>query len=62
MKEEARTITFTEEEYRIMLKALVELRNEYLDNEIIKSDINEVLEKLLNSSKKKKIFKSIEVR
>ena len=62
MREESRTITFTEEEYKIMLAALWELRKDYIDNDIAKSDINDILEKLMTSPKKKKIFKNIEVR
>ena len=62
MKEESRTITFTEEEYKIMVSALWELRKEYIDNDIAKSDINDVIEKLMTSPKKKNIFKKIEVR
>ena len=62
MKEESRTITFTEEEYKIMVAALWELRKEYIDNDIAKSDINDVIEKLMTSPKKKNIFTKIEVR
>jgi len=62
MMEDIRTITFTEEEYKIMVKALWELREENKENDIIKDDINDILEKVLTSPKKKKIFKNIEVR
>lgn len=57
-----RDVTFSEEEYKIMVNALIKLRNEYLDNEIIKCDINDILEKLLYSPKKKNIFKNREER
>ena len=62
MMEDIRTITFTEEEYKIMVKALWDLREENKENDIIKDDINDILEKVLTSPKKKKIFKNIEVR
>ena len=45
-----------------MVAALWELRKEYIDNDIAKSDINDVIEKLMTSPKKKNIFKKIEVR
>lgn len=63
MREDVKIITFTEDEYKIMLKALMELRNKYIDNEIIQEDINLIVEKVINSpSKKKGLFNSIEVR
>ena len=55
---ERRTITFNEEEYKIIVRALMELRNEYIDNEIIKEDINSVIEKMIEVPKKKGLFKS----
>lgn len=55
---ERRTITFNEEEYKILVRALMELRNEYIDNEIIKEDINSVIEKMIEAPKKKGLFKS----
>lgn len=63
MSEDVKIITFTEDEYKIMLRALMELRNKYIDNEIIKDDINLVMEKVINSpSKRKGLFKGVEVR
>ena len=55
---ERRTITFNEEEYKILVRALMELRNEYIDNEIIKEDINSVIEKMIEAPKKKGLFKN----
>ena len=59
---EIRTVTFTEEEYKIMVKALWDLREEYKQNDIIKNDINEVLEKLLTTPTKRKQIKGIKER
>lgn len=62
MMEAIRTVTFTEEEYKIMVRALWELREEYKKNDIIKDDINDILEKVMTTPKRNKIFKSIEER